>query len=165
MLPIKTILHPTDFSQRSDYAFKVACTLASDYGANLVIMHVMSAPVFFGDGVVVPGMTDLADELREKLKDLEVPDERVDVVRRLADGNPAAEILQVAQLSNADLIVMGTHGRSGLSRLLMGSVAEEVMRRATCPVLTVTTPKSDALKTPSLEPPHAVRLEGSMLPE
>ena len=144
MLPIKTILHPTDFSQRSDYAFKVACSLASDYGANLVIVHVMSAPIFFGEGVVLRGMPDLAGELREKLKDLEVPDERVDVVRRLADGNPAAQILQVAQLSNADLIVMGTQGRRGVSRLLMGSVAEEVMRHATCPVLTVTTPKIES---------------------
>ena len=131
MLPIKTILHPTDFSERSENAFRLACSLASDYGANLVIVHVVGVPLILGDAVILPG-TDVAhDDLRDKLDDLEVPDDRVGVTRRLEQGSPATEILRMAALCHADLIVMGTHGRRGLPRFLMGNVAEEVVRKAT----------------------------------
>lgn len=137
MLPIKTILHPTDFSAESESAFRLACDLASDYGASLVIMHVVSAPALPGDGVIMPNVTECQGELRRKLRDLEVPDKGVEVVRHLEEGNPATEILQMGLLCKADLIVMGTHGRSGLKRLMMGSVTEQVLRRSRCPVLTV----------------------------
>jgi nucleotide-binding universal stress UspA family protein len=143
MLPIKTVLHPTDFSERSDQAFHLACNLASDYGANLVILHVVRMPILLGDGVMMPSVSAREDVLRDKLLSLEVPDQ-VDVIRKLEEGNPAAEILQLAQLCHADLIVMGTHGRRGLQRLVMGSVAEEVVRRAACPVLTVAAPTTPA---------------------
>ena len=140
MLSIHTILHPTDFSAQSEHAFQLACDLAADYDANLVIVHVVAAPIMFGDGAILPPTYDCRDELQDKLLGLEVPDDRVGVVRRLEEGNPATEILQVAHVCQADLIVMGTHGRRGLTRLLMGSVAEEIVRQATCPVLTVSTP-------------------------
>jgi len=139
MLAIKTILHPTDFSEQSEYAFQLASSLASDYQAQLVIVHVVQSSIVFGDGLVVSA-TDYQDDLKEELLELEVPNEQVKVARQLEEGKPAAEILQLARLSHADLIVMGTHGRRGRNRLLMGSVAEEVMRDATCPVLVVRTP-------------------------
>jgi nucleotide-binding universal stress UspA family protein len=74
------------------------------------------------------------------LEQIRPADPRLEVRHRLAEGDPAEEILRAAEEEGADLIVMGTHGRGGLSRLLMGSVAEAVMRKALCPVLTVRGP-------------------------
>ncbi|MCI0462243.1 MAG: universal stress protein [Gemmataceae bacterium] len=146
MLPIHTILHPTDFSDRSDYAFHLACALARDYGARLVLLHVTTAPtVVYGEGILPPDPELLLQEAREQLNRLEVPDGNVRAERRLEEGDPVTDTLRVAQEIHADLIVMGTHGRTGLGRLLMGSVAEQVVRKASCPVLTVRTPLATAL--------------------
>jgi nucleotide-binding universal stress UspA family protein len=140
MLPIRTILHPTDFSEQSQCALRLAGALARDHGARLVLLHVAAAPVaFYTEGVFVPAPSDPHDEERRQLEQLEVPG-AAPAERRLAEGNPPSEILRVAEETGADLIVMGTHGRTGLARLLMGSVAEQVVRRAPCPVLTVKTP-------------------------
>jgi nucleotide-binding universal stress UspA family protein len=79
-------------------------------------------------------------EARQKLEKLSVADAEVRMERQLAEGSPSEEILRIAQQINADLIVLGTHGRSGLARVLMGSVAEDVLRKASCPVLTVKIP-------------------------
>jgi nucleotide-binding universal stress UspA family protein len=76
----------------------------------------------------------------EWLGKIQSPDPKVHVEHRLAEGEPDETILRVARESNCDLIVMGTHGRTGLRRALMGSVAEQVVRLATCPVLTVNSP-------------------------
>jgi len=144
MAPIHTtILHPTDFSDRSAHALRLACSLARDYGARLVVLHVAEPPPPpYEQGVMLPVSADL-DEERADLERLAVPDDDViRVERRFEKGDPAAVTLRVADELHADLIVMGTHGRTGLSRLLMGSVAEKVVRRATCPVLTVKTPLS-----------------------
>ena len=141
MLPLHTILHPTDFSERSEYAFRLACSLARDYGARLVALHVVTPPVvIYGDGIVPldPGPERAA--AKERLERLEAPRTGTRLEHRLAEGDPAEEILRVAREIAADLIVMGTHGRTGLRRLLMGSVAERVVRGAACPVLTVRTP-------------------------
>src|SRR5262245_19097065 len=141
MLPIKNILHPTDFSDRSEFAFRLACALARDYHANLVILHVVQEPVvLYTEGVIPAPPEDHIEEMRERLLHLQPPSDAVTVTHRLEEGNPATEILRVAGLIPADLIVMGTHGRRGLNRLLMGSVAEYVLERAMCPVLTVKTP-------------------------
>jgi nucleotide-binding universal stress UspA family protein len=135
MFAIKTILHPTDFGDSSQLALELACGLAADYDSHLVILHVVPAP-FFLDGVLaMPGWSD--NGVREELDDLKVPGKDIDVSRRIERGNPAAEILDMAQLCGADLIVMGSHGRRGLRRWFMGSVAEAVTRSAVCPVLTV----------------------------
>jgi nucleotide-binding universal stress UspA family protein len=141
VLPIHTILYPTDFSDRSEYAFPLACALARDYGARLVILHVAPAPtIIYAEGVIPPDPEAASREARERLNRLTVPDADVRAERRLEEGTPAAEILRVAQQIHADLIVLGTHGRTGLTRLLMGSVAEQVVRQAPCPVLTLTAP-------------------------
>ena len=145
MLAVNTILHPTDFSERSQYAFWLACSLARDYGARLIVLHVVAAPaVVYGEGVVVPpNPEELRAAAQEELDRLQAPRADVRAERRLAEGDAVEETLRVAQEANADLIVMGTHGRTGLGRLLMGSVAEQVVRRASCPVLTVKAPFPD----------------------
>jgi nucleotide-binding universal stress UspA family protein len=140
MLNIKTILHPTDFSEAADAAYHLACSLARDHGSRLVILHVLTGPtVAYTEGLTLPPTQTIKDEIWAKLDSI-VPTESIDVERHLVEGEVAAEILHVAEETNADLIVMGNHGRSGLSRLLMGSDAEFVVRKATCPVLTVKVP-------------------------
>jgi nucleotide-binding universal stress UspA family protein len=141
MLPIHVILHPTDFAENSKPAFQLACALARDYGAKLVIMHVYATPVWpIPDGGVVPmSMEEPRAQLLEELDEIEPRDPSIVVERSLVEGEPAFEILRAAGVYEADLIIMGTHGRGGLRRFLMGSVAEEVSRKATCPVLTVRT--------------------------
>jgi nucleotide-binding universal stress UspA family protein len=141
MLAIKTILYATDFSERAELAFRLACSLARDYGARLIVLHVVEQPVLSaGQRVLIPEF-DLRP-LRERLQPLRPDDPKISVEHRLVEGRaaPATEILRVAEELNVDLIVAGTHGRTGLGRLLMGSVAEELVRNASCPVLTVKSP-------------------------
>jgi nucleotide-binding universal stress UspA family protein len=142
MLPIHTILHPTDFTEHSDYAFQMACSLARDYGAKLVILHVYPTPVVpVVNGGVYPMTLEVPREkLLEELREIKPTNPTIAVERTLVEGDPAFEIVRASQELAADLIVMGTHGRGGLSRVLMGSVAEAVARKANCPVLTVRTP-------------------------
>jgi nucleotide-binding universal stress UspA family protein len=141
MLPIHTILHPTDFSDRSEHALRVASSLARDYHARLIVLHVMAPSIMaFGEGVVPPDSEDLRAEAQQELDRLHVDDELIHVERRIAEGDPATVILHFAQELPADVIVIGSHGRTGLGRMLMGSTAEQISRRASCPVLTVTHP-------------------------
>jgi nucleotide-binding universal stress UspA family protein len=144
MLPVHTILHPTDFSTHSQHAFRLAWALARDYGAQLIVMHVVppGAEQFLA-------LSELgAQERREnihasfatELEKIRPPDPDIRVAHRLERGDTTSEVLRVANEVNADLIVMGTHGRTGLGRMLIGSIAEKVMRKATCPVLTVRMP-------------------------
>jgi nucleotide-binding universal stress UspA family protein len=144
MLPVHTILHPTDFSEQSGHAFEPAGALARDYGARLIVLHVAEPPfLIHGETLLPPDPEILSGEAKAQLDRLEVPVANVRAERRLKEGDPAAEILRAAREALADLIVMGTHGRTGLVRLLMGSVAEQVVRKAPCPVLTVKTPFPD----------------------
>jgi nucleotide-binding universal stress UspA family protein len=144
MLAIRKILHPTDFSERSEYAFRMAYSLARDHGSSLLVLHVVPVePVVYGEMILPPRDVNY-QELKDKLLGLHGPDGCVRVERRLEEGRPAEEIVRVAEESHCDLIVMGTHGRTGLQRLLVGSVAEQVMRKGPCPVLTVKTPFPDS---------------------
>jgi nucleotide-binding universal stress UspA family protein len=140
--PFRIILHPTDFSQRSQYALSLASSLARHDDARLILLHVWSPPLVplaAGPAPVRP--EDFASsQFDEELRQLRVPDPEVRVERRLEQGDAATEIIRVAQETHCDLIVIGTHGRTGLERLLMGSVAEQVLRDASCPVLAVKTP-------------------------
>jgi nucleotide-binding universal stress UspA family protein len=133
MRPIKTILCPTDQSACSQSAFTVASALASNFGARLVILEVVPPPVI----IYGPPPEAYLDQMRQELDRMQVADPRVCVERRLVEGNPVTEILRVAKETDCDLIVIGSHGRTGCSRLLMGSVAEQVLRRASCPVLVI----------------------------
>jgi nucleotide-binding universal stress UspA family protein len=143
MWPIKTILHPTDFSNCSQDSFQFACSLARDHGARLVVLHVTALPDLAYQGYGTPGSPLLAKEYRAKvrqdLETLQPPDPQLGFERRLEEGDPVTEILRVAAEIDASLIVMGTHGQTGLQHLLMGSVAEQVVRKAPCPVLTLKT--------------------------
>lgn len=148
MAPIRAVLHPTDFSMLSQPAFKMACALARDYDARLILLHVGSAPIFSYIGGFLPAQEeDLRVELKKKLMTMrpEDPDLRVDHVLVMSE-DAAGAIQETARTEHADLIVLGTHGWSGVSRLLMGSVAEQVMRKATCPVLTVRMPLEGAVE-------------------
>jgi nucleotide-binding universal stress UspA family protein len=140
MLPIHTILHPTDFSERSTYAFRLACSLARDLKAKVLVLHVVPPPVSYGETVARRQEDSYYDDLWQELCRIKSLEPTVMVQHRLEDGEVAQRILDIARESRADLIVMGTHGRTGLRRLLMGSVAEEVVRNADCPVLTVRSP-------------------------
>jgi nucleotide-binding universal stress UspA family protein len=145
MLPIRTILHPTDFSAYSDQAFQLACALSRDYGARLIVLHVATPPVIvYGEGVLPPEPAVFQEQLRERLQHVVPKDPKLAVEHRLVEGDVAKEILRLAGETKSDLIVMGTHGRTGLGRLLMGSVAEQVVRKASCPVLTVKTPQQQS---------------------
>jgi nucleotide-binding universal stress UspA family protein len=111
----------------------------------------MPSPIVaFGEGVIPPEPEGYKNDLREKLYRIQPPDPGIRVVHRFEEGNAVDLILEVAEEASADLIVMGTHGRSGLGRLLMGSVAEQVVRKAPCPVLTVKMPFAP---TSSAKPP------------
>jgi nucleotide-binding universal stress UspA family protein len=139
MFPLRTILHPTDFSDCSEVAFRMACSLACDYQAHLVILHVSPPPVDgYGEGILPPLSADYLRPLREKLRQLQEAAPAVSVEYRLVEGDAAEEILRTAQAMSCDMIVLGTHGRTGLARLVVGSTAELVARRAPCPVVTVT---------------------------
>ena len=141
MLSIRRIVHPTDFSELSRPAFELACALARDYGAKLVVLHVSPPPpVGVVEGITVELPTGWEEQVRAQLDRIKPADTRVRVAHRMEQGDAAREIVRAAAETKADLIVLGTHGRSGLARVLMGSVAEAVMRKAPCPVLTVRAP-------------------------
>jgi nucleotide-binding universal stress UspA family protein len=135
-MQLKTIVYSTDFSPASQAALPLATALARDSGATLVIAHAVEPPTVYSAGDFAIGLPMTEERTREALDELAVPDPQVKVERRLLDGEPARALVRLADELNADLIVMGTHGRTGLSRLVMGSVAEGVMRGAHCPVLT-----------------------------
>ncbi|MGE3807657.1 MAG: universal stress protein [Gemmataceae bacterium] len=141
----KEILHPTDSSPQSEAAFHLACALARDHGARLVLMHVWSPVTVVANemGAVVETADD-EERLRQQLQALTDP--TLDIKHVLQAGDPVNEIVNAARELDCDLIVMSTHGRRGLSRLLMGSVAEKVVRRAPCPVLTVKEPQPEAAR-------------------
>jgi nucleotide-binding universal stress UspA family protein len=158
MLTIRRILHPTDFSERSENAFRLACALARDYNAPLLVLHVQAPAVIYGEGMMAVPPPGYTESLRAQLEGVQAHDPRVVVEHKLVEGDPATEILRVAREAGCDLIVLGTHGWTGLRRLLMGSVAETVVRKAPCPVLTVKTPFAAAeapTTAPQAEVAHA----------
>lgn len=143
----KKILFPTDFSHLSDSALAHATTLARDTGASLLVLHVEEPPLAYGGGEMYYGIPDPDQpEIRRMLANVKPADAKVHVEHRIVTGDPADEIVRVAEEEHVDMIVMGTHGRTGLSRMLMGSVAEAVVRRAKCPVFTFKDTKVAATK-------------------
>ena len=132
------ILVPTDFSTLGQTALEMATSLARDQGAKLLIVHVEEPPVAYGGGELYYGIEEPNREgLKRMLSEVLPSDTAVSYEHRLLVGSPATAIVFLAEKENVDMIVMPTHGRTGLLRLLMGSVAEEVVRKAKCPVLTV----------------------------
>jgi nucleotide-binding universal stress UspA family protein len=144
MNAIKKILVPTDFSAHADEAFRVAHTLAQATGAQLIVFHVAKPPA-----VVVEGGrfldhpdNDEATNLWDCFQNLKPVDPRVRVEHQvIVDEKPnAGHILEMLDKMGCDLIVIGAHGHSWLKHLIFGSLAEEVVRRARCPVMVVKAP-------------------------
>jgi nucleotide-binding universal stress UspA family protein len=135
---MNAILFPTDFSTLGQAALEMATDLARRRGARLLIAHVEEPPVAYGGGELYYGMEEPdRAELKRMLTEVLPTDPAVPYEHRLLIGSPANAIVHLAEKENVQMIVMPTHGRTGLMRLLMGSVAEEVVRKAKCPVLTV----------------------------
>ncbi len=147
MLPIKRILCPTDFSDFSIDALKKAGELAVNLGAELLILHVTQTvePVYgfapySGAAINVESLRHAVHEgAQRELNDLAQRPEFADLpIRTLVrEGHPPKQIIEAAQSENADMIVISTHGLTGWRHLVSGSVAENVVRTATCPVLVV----------------------------
>ena len=143
---ITRILVPTDFSAPSDLALEYGKTLADQFGASLHLLHVVEDPFAAGawsSEMYVADTPQLRASLRlEAGKRLErclppADRDRYHATFEVITGSPASAIRDVAVDRHADLIVMGTHGRAGLTHLLLGSVAEKLVRTSPCPVLTV----------------------------
>lgn len=150
MQPFTTILVAIDFSENSDHAFNYALMLAKQFNANLVILHVINEPVDLR-GFYVPhisfeqleqeieaGANNMMEKFcREKVTDF------TNYSSILVTGIPCDEIVSKSKEVDASLIVVGTHGRTGLDHIIFGSTAERVVRNASCPVLTVHLPPSN----------------------
>lgn len=155
MKPITNILVPLDFSEHSAAALKYAVDLARHYEATLQLLHVF-APVFYSvpEGYLLPGPAEITqvrsalEQELERAKHDACAGGALIVKTLLLEGHPPSEILRVAREGGFDLIVMGTHGRTGVKHVLIGSVAENVVRHAPCPVLTVRTPKHPKAEQP-----------------
>ena len=146
MLRLTQILAPTDFSEYSSYALRHAAELARQFGAKLVLLHVVSNEALesISKAHVPPHPVDkvyedLVQEIREQYARHVAPEVRKTLEAEILvlPGVPFLEIIRAARLKGADLIVMATHGRTGLSHALVGSVTEKVVRMAPCPVLSI----------------------------
>ncbi|MCA9079552.1 MAG: universal stress protein [Planctomycetaceae bacterium] len=145
MINLKKILVPTDFSEFSLHAMKYGCEFARRFGAELHAVSVVEDiyPLVPESGMLLPTATNYLNDLKAAAeKTLATrPDpswvEGVEVKREVLIGTAFLEIIRYAKEEDIDMIVIGTHGRTGLVHALMGSVAEKIVRKAPCPVLTV----------------------------
>ena len=143
-MQFRHILAPTDFSEYSKKAVASALELAKKFGAKLSILHVVELPPYPVEGYVPPSLTatfieDLEREASQELAQIvpEAESAGVEVARLVTVGSPYRKIIDMAEAEQVDLIVMATAGRTGFSHLIMGSIAERVVRTASCPVLTI----------------------------
>lgn len=147
MKPFDRILTAIDFSENSDYAFDYALTLAKQFNAELTIMHVINEPVDLR-GFYVPHIS--FEQLEKEIEEGAIKMMEKFCQSRLSDfspyntaivsGIPYEEVIRKAEEIGASLIVLGTHGRTGLDHLIFGSTAERIVRSASCPVLTIRLP-------------------------
>lgn len=148
---LQTILVPIDYSACSTYAFEVAHSLAREQHGKIILLHVLEPIPEAGEALLAYSFEDSrVDEARKELDAIACAPP-IPIERKLLRGDVVDQILQVAAESSADLIVIGTHGRRGVAHFLLGSVAEGVVRRAECPVLTV--------KKPTSSPPNSKQTE------
>jgi nucleotide-binding universal stress UspA family protein len=148
VIDLRHILAPTDFSPPSDHALKYAAALAEKFGAELVLLHVVQdLGTFYPDpAMAAPAIGGGLDQLTAAVHagfDRAIEEhhlQRLAPRREVREGAAAAEIVRFAAEAKTDLIVMGTHGRTGLAHVVLGSVTEKVIREAPCPVLAVRRP-------------------------
>jgi nucleotide-binding universal stress UspA family protein len=156
-MDIQRILFPTDFSHDNDAALKYASTLAAEAGALLYIVHVddmRDLNVAMGETGYLTAAAVAHEgrpEVRRRLENVVPTNSGVTYEHYYLQGPAVTEIVQFAERENVDLIVMASHGRTGLSRLLMGSIAEGVMRKARCPVLIVRQPSSEQSRSKTFD--------------
>lgn len=143
MPEIRRILCPVDFSTPSEKALDFALDLAGTLGAEVHLVHVFQLPIYaLPDGAMMAGpelTTRVSTELQKALDELAVRRPGPKLPTHLVEGVPYREVVRMSDELSADLIVMGTHGRTGIRHLLLGSVAERVVRSARVPVITVPT--------------------------
>ena len=140
MLQPKNIIAAIDFSESSLLAMETALSLAPDRGGILCLLHVLEVPRGIDPiGVLQPSIEELDAEALERLQELvpENPDKDIQIERLVVRGAPAKMIASQARKRATDLIVVGTHGRTGLARMLLGSTAESLLRQSPCQVLVV----------------------------
>jgi nucleotide-binding universal stress UspA family protein len=143
LVPIKKILAPIAFDQSQSDSLDYAIQLAKQLGATVCVLHVYAIPLYsFPDGTLITSAefaTKLSETAQKFLDEVVKAHQGrgVDLSSVLATGDSSEEIVRVAKAENVDLIIMGTHGRHGMSRALLGSVAEQVLRTSTVPVLAV----------------------------
>ncbi len=147
MIEFKNILIPCDLSENARIALPFAADLARKYNARIHILHVFDeqllSPIYFETGGTSQEYYDkLQEEFSTALKTFigNTNVEGIEIEQKLISGNPFVEIVRYARKASIDLIVLSTHGRTGLMHTLMGSVAEKVSRKAPCPVLTIRAP-------------------------
>jgi nucleotide-binding universal stress UspA family protein len=151
MPSIQRILVATDFSEASDAAMAYAKLIASSFGASLHVLHVLEdlAAHAWTTEVYVAALPGVHEEMerqaRERLEVVLSAEDRAKhhAVLALRSGSPFVEVVRYARDENIDLIVMGTHGRGAIAHILLGSVAERVVRKAHCPVMTVRQPSHE----------------------
>lgn len=140
-LPIKKILVPTDFTVYSDHAIEYAIMVARNFEAKIMLVHVIEPMAYSVTDTIqiIDHYTALKTVAGPILKNLQnkLLKKGLEVDTLLLDGTPYLEIVKRSRQAGIDLIIMGTHGRTGIKHVLMGSVAERVVRMAPCPVLTV----------------------------
>ena len=157
MIAIKRILIPTDFSETSTAAIGYGVDLAERYGASVHLLHVIEKSAIPPEPEFPLGIFEGQTVARERLVAVLSAAERAAFRTEVAVniGHPSLEIIRYAKDHEIDIIVMGTHGRSGVSHMLMGSVAEKVVRKAPCPVLTVRHPDHEFVMPEELDAPAA----------
>lgn len=152
-IDINKILCPVDFSEGSDHALRYGMAFASAYDATLKLLHVVELPFLPSYSTAgVPDMSLPVDQIQEDCKNRldklveEQKDIHDDIDSSTVVGAPFVEIIREAREGDFDLLVVGTHGRTGIKHMLIGSVAEKVVRKAPCPVLTVKHPEHEFIK-------------------
>jgi nucleotide-binding universal stress UspA family protein len=149
MIRLKTILHPTDFSECSRYALELACALARDQAARVILLHVVPRPAPAAGSGDVPAFKEehasgdyktYRDEMIGRLGRLRDEASYAQVESLFKEGDVASAITSTAEERACDLIVLGTHGKSRMHQVMMGSVVAAVTRTAPCPVVTVKVP-------------------------
>ena len=154
MIRMKNILVPTDFSEFSRLALDYAITIAQTFKASIILIHVTpekeldsirQISPYLEPGRIEELLKGRESEDRKQLNEFIPPEKKegieTEAIHRV--GTPFLEIIKVAKEKEVDLIVMATHGRSGLSHILFGSVAEKVVRKSTCPVLSIRPPEHE----------------------
>ena len=148
MIQLKRILVPSDFSEYSSNAVLYGCELAAKFDAELHLLHAVElVPITYTEGAYFSpeSQAEITRDAANRLSEL--PDaawcEKLNVTRATVEGHPFVQIIRYAKENDIDLIVIGSHGRGAIAHMLLGSVAEKVVRKAPCPVLTVHNPEHE----------------------